>query len=150
MAEVLGITCGVVTAIETTLKVIKQCKHLIETTHDAPKDLRQIFVEVTSLNATLESLQFLSVADSDFSDVVRGMNELNGAVHGCHSVMDELAQELDGLQILDTGSNNVQTATSRKQRIKRLIKWVSKESKVFKLLEQARAHQVYYFSCLAG
>jgi len=66
MAEAFSIAAGVLTVIDLSVKVISKCKHLIETTKDAPKDLRQIFIEISSLKATLKSLKFLSDTDSEF------------------------------------------------------------------------------------
>jgi hypothetical protein len=46
MAEAFGVAAGVLTVIELSVKVISKCKHLIATTKDAPKDQRQIFIEI--------------------------------------------------------------------------------------------------------
>jgi len=37
MAEAFGVAAGGLTVLELTIKVIKQCKTLIETAHDAPR-----------------------------------------------------------------------------------------------------------------
>ena len=37
MAEAFGIVAGGLTVLELTAKVVKQCKSLIETAHDAPR-----------------------------------------------------------------------------------------------------------------
>jgi hypothetical protein len=80
--------------IDLSVKVINTCKHLTETTKDAPKDLRQIFVEISSLKAALESLKFLSDVDSEFSDTLRSLHGVEGAVRGCRNAVEELAKEL--------------------------------------------------------
>ena len=94
MAELFDITAGVLTVIEITTKIISKCKHLIETTRDALKDLRHIFVEISSLKAVFESLQFLSDTDTDFSDAIQNLTSTTGAVKGCRDTVEQLAQEL--------------------------------------------------------
>jgi hypothetical protein len=37
MAEAFGVVAGVLTVLDLTAKVIKQCKSLLETAHDAPR-----------------------------------------------------------------------------------------------------------------
>jgi hypothetical protein len=137
MAEPFGIAVGVMTVIEATAKVIKTCKHLIETAHDAPKELCHIFIEISSLKATLESLNYLSSADCDFSDAVRGLIEADGAVQGCRNTVEQLAVELDGLSI----ANSSQATLGKRQKLKGSLKWCLKESKARKLLDEAVQHK---------
>ena len=80
MMEGFSVAAGVLTVIDLSVKVINTCKHLTETTKDAPKDLRQIFVEISSLKAALESPKFLSDVDSEFSDTLRSLHGVEGAV----------------------------------------------------------------------
>lgn len=37
MAEAFGIVAGSLTVLEITMKIIQQCKTLVETAHDAPR-----------------------------------------------------------------------------------------------------------------
>jgi hypothetical protein len=146
MAEPFSLAAGVITVIEATAKVIQTCKHLIETARDAPKDLCHIFIEISSLKATLESLHYLSVADCEFSDAVRGLVEIDGAIHGCRDTVEMLAAELDGLGI----SNSSQTSTGKRQKLKGSLRWCLKESKARKLLEDAVQHKSTISLALLG
>ena len=146
MAEAFGIAAGALTVIDLTTKAISKCKHLIETANDAPKDLRHIFIEISSLKATLESLEYLSATDNDFADAVRDLNEVDGAVKGCHTAVEELAIELDGLSI----SKASQTAPGKRQRLKGSLKWCLKESRACKLLEEAMQHKATISLALLG
>jgi hypothetical protein len=137
MAEAFGVAAGVLTVIDLSVKIIAKCKHLIETAHDAPKDLRQIFIEISSLKATLESLQFLSTADSQFSDTLRDFDKVDGAVTGCRDTMKELAAELDGLSL----SQKAQTTPGKRQKLTNSLTWCWKESRARKLLEEAMQHK---------
>ncbi|KAF2649992.1 hypothetical protein K491DRAFT_721180 [Lophiostoma macrostomum CBS 122681] len=100
MAEAFGIVSGALTVVEASTKVISKCKHLIETVQDAPKDLQHVLIEISTLQATLNSLHYISATHPDFSCVCIHMVEVNGAVEGCRSIVEELARELDGLSIL--------------------------------------------------
>ena len=129
MAEAFGIAAGALTVIELTSKLISQCKHLIETTRNAPQDLNRILVEITSLKAALDSLHFLSSAGCDFSDNVRRLKDAEGAVKGCEDAVSQLTAELDGLAL---GS---QCAPGKRQKIQGSLKWCFKESNARKLLD---------------
>lgn len=146
MAEAFGIAAGAVTVIEITAKVISKCKHIIRTTHDAPKDLRNILIEVSSLQATLESLDFLSTADCDFADAVKGLANIEGAITGCRDTMEDLAAELDGLAI----SGGKSSSSGKRQRLKGSLAWCLKESKARKLLNDAIQHKSTINLALVG
>ncbi|KAF2794499.1 hypothetical protein K505DRAFT_26200 [Melanomma pulvis-pyrius CBS 109.77] len=109
MAEIFGVAAGVLTVIDLSAKII----------------------------TTLESLQYLSAAESDFSDTIRDLNEVEGAVKGCRNTIEELAAELDGLAI----SKNAQTILGKRQMLKGSLRWCLKESRARKLLEEAIQHK---------
>ncbi|KAF2469240.1 uncharacterized protein BDR25DRAFT_263686 [Lindgomyces ingoldianus] len=140
MAEAFGIAAGILTVIDLTAKVISKCKHLIETAHDVPRDLRLIFIEISTLKATLESLKYLSDMDLNFPDVVRNLDEIGGAIKGCRDTVEELAAELDGLSFL-TPQKSLQAAPSKRRMIKGTLKWCLKEGKARKLLDEAIQHK---------
>ncbi|KAF2106329.1 hypothetical protein BDV96DRAFT_654718 [Lophiotrema nucula] len=127
MAEALGIVSGSLTVLELTVKVFKQCKHLIETTQDAPRDLKHIFIEISSLKAVLESFDTLS----------QGSLHDKSVVEGCRSTVDEISQELEGLSI----THGLSVGSGKRQRIKGALKWTMKEEKVRKLLDETILHK---------
>ncbi|KAK9771655.1 putative Fungal N-terminal domain-containing protein [Seiridium cardinale] len=83
MAEVLGLASSIIAVLDLSAKVVKQCKAIIETARDAPKDLRNILVEVSSLKSALENLQFLTKIDCEFAEEISNQNGLQNAVKGC-------------------------------------------------------------------
>lgn len=144
MAEAFGVAAGALTVIELTSKLIGQCKHLIETTRDAPQDLNRILVEISSLKAALESLHYLSSAGRDFSNNVRRLEGSEGAIKGCKDAVAQLATELDGLAL---GS---QCAPSKRQKIQGSLKWCFKESNARKLLGDILQHKTTIMLTLLG
>ena len=137
MAELFNITAGVLTVIKITTKIISKWKHLIETTRDALKDLRHIFVEISSLKAVFESLQFLSDTDTDFSDAIQNLTSTTGAVKGCRDTVEQLAQELSSPPVyLDSYSG-----TGKRQRLKGSFQWCLIEDHARKLVQQVSQHK---------
>lgn len=131
MAEALALTTGILTVIDVTAKLISKCKKLIEDARDAPRDLRHIMVELSSLKSVLENLKFLADADSEFSDTVKKMDKVDGAVKGCGAAVEKLSEELDGLILEDPPDAKI----SKGQRLKTALIWSLKErSRARKLL----------------
>ncbi|KAF2006290.1 hypothetical protein P154DRAFT_570353 [Amniculicola lignicola CBS 123094] len=91
-----------------------ECKSIIEAAHDAPKDLRHIIVELSSLKAVLEEPKFLADTDGDFPDTVKNLDRVDGAVNGCRVTVDNLSKELAGL----TFEPPNQTQASKSKRLK--------------------------------
>ncbi|KAF2677735.1 hypothetical protein K458DRAFT_279402, partial [Lentithecium fluviatile CBS 122367] len=135
MAEVFGVVAGSLTVLEITAKVVKQCKTLMETAHDAPRELRHIFIEVSSLKAVLENLEFLT--QPEFSDTAQSVADVNGVVEGCRSAVDEISKVLDGLSLTNTSH----VVPGKRQRIKGSLQWCLKESKTRKLLDEIMKHK---------
>jgi hypothetical protein len=146
MAEAFGVAASALTVIELTAKIISKCKHLIETAYHAPQDLRQIFIETSSLKAALESLHYLSTTDCAFSDTVKNLEDAEGAVIGCRDTITRLAAELDGLSL----SSGTWGAPGKRQMIQGSLKWCLKETKVRKLLDDALRHKTTIMLVLLG
>lgn len=137
MAEAFGVGAGILTVIELTAKITSRCKYLIETAQDAPRDLRHIFVEISSLKSVLESFQFLFESESGFSDTVQNLGNVDGTVQGCRTTVEDLARELDGISL----SQGSQTTVGKRQKIRGSLNWCLKESKARKLLADIAQHK---------
>lgn len=141
MAEAFGIAAGAITVIELTSKLIGRCKHIIEMTRDASQDLNRVLVELSSLNAALYSLSFLSSAGCEN---LRHLESAEGALKGCEDAVTQLATELDGLVIAS------QNAPGKRQKIQGSMKWCFKESKTRKLLDDILQHKTTITLTLLG
>lgn len=144
MAEAFGVAAGALTVIELTSKLIRQCKHLIETTRDAPQDLNRVLVEIASLKAALESLHYLSSAGCDLPGNVRTLDSTEGALKGCADAVSQLATELDGLAL---GS---QSPPTKRQKVEGSLKWCFKESRARKILDDILQHKTTIVLTLLG
>ncbi|KAH7115873.1 hypothetical protein B0J11DRAFT_593496 [Dendryphion nanum] len=137
MAEAIGAVASVLTIIEATVKVIKTCKELVETTREAPRDICHVLVEISSLKAALESLEFLSSVDCDSSHGLRRMVSDEGAVRSCGDTVEQLANELSKLTV----SVNSQHSLRASHALKKSLQWYLKQTKVSKLLDEAVQHK---------
>ena len=99
--------------------------------------MRHIFVEISSLKAVFESLQFLSDTDTDFSDAVQNLTSATGAVTGCRDIAEQLAQELSGLSV----SPDSYAGTGKRQRLKGSLQWCLKEGYARKLMQEVSRYK---------
>ncbi|ETS76160.1 hypothetical protein PFICI_11547 [Pestalotiopsis fici W106-1] len=137
MAEALGLASSIITVIELSAKAVKQCKHIIDTARDAPKDLRNILVEVSSLKAALENLDYLTKIDHDFAEEVSNQKGIGNAVNKCEETIGDLVKQLGDLTIRDSR----QTQPGKRAKIKAAIAWTWNETTARKLINDVLQHK---------
>ncbi|KAF7537322.1 hypothetical protein G7054_g3825 [Neopestalotiopsis clavispora] len=137
MAEALGLASSIITVIELSAKAVKQCKHIIDTARDAPRDLRNILVEVSSLKAALENLDYLNKVDHDFAEEVSNQKGIGNAVHECEETLGDLVKQLGDLSIRDSR----QTRPGKRAKIKAAFQWTWNETTARKLLNDVLQHK---------
>ncbi|KAK7402593.1 hypothetical protein QQX98_011664 [Neonectria punicea] len=130
MAEAIGLAASIIAVVDLSLKVTSKCKDIIETAKEAPRDLRTILVEISSLRSTLENLQFLAQYDSEFDEAVGNRQDMHDAVAGCKRTLEDLVDELGSLAITD----DADVTPSRRQKLKDVVAWMFRESAAKKLL----------------
>ena len=137
MAEPLGIAAGALAVIEITAKIIKRCHHLIQTAQDAPKELRHIFVEISSLKAIFESFHFLLKGQSEFSEAVQNFESISGTVQECQNTVEDLARELGGISL----SQSSEAPVGKRQMLRGSLQWCFKQAKAHKILRELGQHK---------
>jgi hypothetical protein len=86
---------SVIAFIQLADRVIELCKYYIETAHDAPHDLRVILVEISSLRAVLDNIDFLLKTDPEFaSRAVQTIGATDGPVYQCRQSLQKLEELL--------------------------------------------------------
>jgi len=130
MAEVVGLASSIIAVLDLSAKVVSRTKAIIETAKDAPRDLRTILVEVSSLKSALENFEFLFSIDCKFAEEVSNKQGIEAAVKGCQNTLTSLVEQLGSLSI----SNSQQTGPSKRQKIKTAVSWTWKEGPTKKLL----------------
>lgn len=87
MAEALVLGPALIAFVQLADRVIDICKHYIGSVRDAPNDLRIILVEVSSLKAILQNVQFL-----DHVDDAIGKRALKSTLDDCKRSVLELEE----------------------------------------------------------
>ena len=121
----VGLIASVGSLIDLSVRVIGTCKSLIETARDAPRDLRAVLVEISSLNSALENLRFLAGADAEFARACASDTGIGRAIEGCRAALEDLVKELGDLAVSKAG---------RREALKMAVGWTWKEGTVTKLL----------------
>lgn len=141
MAEVVGFAASVVAIIEIAGKIVQVCKFYIETARgDAPKDLKLVLVETSSLKSTLESLDFLLTTGTDSGDDATELaRHISDPINACRSSIAELLDIFPAnlLQNADTErSSSVVGNRERAARLLNALAWPLKRSKALALLDR--------------
>ena len=92
--EVLSLTASVIGVIQIADRIAGVCISYIDSVKDYPKDLRRIYIEVTSLKVVFQSLHFLDEDDAEDSTALQTLRGHDGPVIGCKKAMAELSELL--------------------------------------------------------
>jgi hypothetical protein len=122
---------SIIAFVQIANTVISACKFCIDTIKDAPKDMHMIFGEVTSLKATMESLD---VAD---------MHATATSIEACHRCLSELSGLLPRDYDASTKGKN------RKITMMELA-WPLKQSKARRLLSEISHHKSTLLLAISG
>ena len=131
MVEPLGVAASVIATIQITSKVISHCKYYIETTRDAPSDLKNVLVEVSTAKTFFESWKYLTEHCDGVSDTLRS---LEGPVNGSRHAVNQLEKYLRPEQTDDERDHR-----RKRQKVKDILAalaWPFKAEKVKKLLQE--------------
>ncbi|RDW74835.1 hypothetical protein BP6252_05977 [Coleophoma cylindrospora] len=130
MAEVVPLAAGILAALDFAATVVSQSQAFMETAKVAPRDLRTILFEVSSLQSALETLRFLSSIDCEFAEAVSNQQSVKMAVNGCQQTLTNLVGQLGSLSISDSAP----TGPSKRQKIQPVVSWTWEEGTAEKLL----------------
>lgn len=131
MAEALAFGASIIGVIQLADRVIDLSKSFIDQTSDAPAALRMAHAEASHLKDILEGLKNHQHA-SDTMNMTAPRNAINKPIKECHASMEELEQELARLSF---SPSHLQTAPTKRQKVKRALRWAAGgEEKVKKLL----------------
>jgi len=133
----LGLAVSIASLVDLTVRVIAKCQELVETAQHAPRELRAIYVEVSSLRTALENLTFLTENDSAFAEATtaRGLAEV---VSGCRTTLDQLHQELGSLSAPTATAANSESSGSR---VRTAVLWTIRRSAIDRLHLQISQHK---------
>jgi hypothetical protein len=102
----ISASASVIAFIQLADRVIELCKYYIETAHDAPHDLRVILVEISSLRAVLDNIDFLLKNDPEFKlRAAQTIGATDGPVYQCRQSLQKLEELLPERHRTSTTSN---------------------------------------------
>ena len=108
MAEAVGLAASIIAVVQLSGAIIKICKGYIEGVEGYPTELRSITIEISTLKAIFENLEFLSGCDKTTSPLLNQLDGEDGPVKGCYRVLAsllELFPNSSQAQITQSGNN---------------------------------------------
>lgn len=94
-AELLAFAASIAAFIQLADRVITLSKFYLEALEDCPRDIRVLFIEVSSLKGILESLDFLvQNSNGDHSNAFQQLTGRDGPIEGCRKSLDDLQRLL--------------------------------------------------------
>ncbi|KAK4167201.1 hypothetical protein QBC43DRAFT_231228 [Cladorrhinum sp. PSN259] len=148
MAEAIGLTASIIAIVQIAGVITKACKSFIDGVEDYPKDLRRIYVEVSSLVVVFKGLELLDPADRIDSEVLATILGPDGPVQGCQEALKRLEKLLS--------SNSVQSSDGPRTKKQRLqvslagLAWPLKAGTAKKILEEIMQHKTTINLALGG
>lgn len=130
MAEAVALGASVVAFIQLSDRLIQTAKFYIEAIKDCPADIRAILVEVSSLKAVLQTLDFVLA-----NDIAPGTCLL-GQLVGEHGPVEECRKSLSDLERLLP--RDFKTASGKRRKIlntAEYLAWPLKQTSARKLLD---------------
>lgn len=130
MAEIAGLGAGIIAFIQLADRVICLAKYYIEAVHDCPGDIRVMLVEISSLKAVLENLDFLLKNELALApDVLAQLANDNGPIEACRESMSKLERLLP---------SDIRAVHGKRQKIltaAQHLAWPLRENSAKKLLD---------------
>lgn len=129
MAELIAVAASVIAVVQIADRIIGVCRLYIQTVRDAPKDLRNILLEISTLRTIFENLEFLTSCDSKLSTTISGLLDEDGHLEACRRSMIELEKLFP--------PQSIQTTTGRRVGATlRALAWPLKENKAKRLSDE--------------
>jgi hypothetical protein len=134
MAELVAFVATLGTFVQLADRVIELTKFYLEALHDCPHEIRVIFIEVSSLKATLQSLSFLIQTDKSANQsspsLLQQLSGPDGPIEGCRKAIISLEKLLPEDDRSTTGHKRRKLEATLGQ-----LAWPFKRSQAQKLLD---------------
>lgn len=87
----LSFSASLIAILGLAAEVAKTCKSYIDGIKNHPRELRLIYIEVTSLASILDGLKVLHEDDYEDAQIIRQLQGPNGPIKGCWETIRELS-----------------------------------------------------------
>ncbi|KAF4462848.1 Vegetative incompatibility HET-E-1 [Fusarium albosuccineum] len=143
----MEVAASVIAIIQISDTVLRACKSYIDAFQDYPKDLRLIYVEISSIKAIFEALNFFDPDDSQDSAALAALLRPDGPVEGCKRAIGELNQ------LLPRAVPQIKTRKSKRQKLDEALvalAWPLKCDKARKLLDELNSYKATISMAFTG
>ncbi|KAK5652809.1 hypothetical protein OQA88_9475 [Cercophora sp. LCS_1] len=137
--EALGVAASIIAVVQISKQIINTCTKYIEGINDAPKDLRYILIEVSTLKGLFEPLKILIGVDAETAVL---QAQLTAPVEGCLKALSELDALIGTFDMFESSeheSDDRGPRPGRKRRrlvnLKMQLAWPLKQDRAKRLLE---------------
>jgi len=133
MAEIVAFGASVVAFVQLADRVINLSKVYLEALHDCPHDIKTVLVEITSLKALLESLNFLIRLEGDAShasSILTRLGGQNGPVGGCRNAVAMLEK------LIPSHTRDPPQKGKKASELLKYLAWPLHQTKATKLLAE--------------
>ncbi|KAK3368329.1 hypothetical protein B0H63DRAFT_404201, partial [Podospora didyma] len=147
MAEAIAFGASVIAFIDIASKLALACKFFIDTARgNAPKDLKLILLETSSLKTTLETVEFLlSTSDDCIKEEEALAKQIGQPVEACKSCIVDLLELIpQNVVTSDSEARYGGSAVRHSEPVSRLLDalaWPRKRTKALALVEQISRHR---------
>ncbi|KAF5012593.1 hypothetical protein FDECE_1360 [Fusarium decemcellulare] len=143
----MEVAASVIAIIQISDTVLRACKSYIDAFQDYPKDLRLIYVDISSIKAIFEALNFFDPDDSQDSAVLAALLRPDGPVEGCKRAIGELNQ------LLPRAVPQIKTRKSKRQKLDAALvalAWPLKCDKARRLLDELNSYKATISMAFTG
>ncbi|KAI9778079.1 MAG: hypothetical protein M1839_008383 [Geoglossum umbratile] len=132
-----SIAAGVIAIIQIADRIVSICRGYLTTVEDAPRDLRNIMMEVGSVKSVLEVLESLAQGQGDdVSLTLETLNSPKGPLEGCREALITLNSLLPAAKCDSADRKRRKTLLSLQS-----LAWPFQESNALKALDDVRRHK---------
>lgn len=138
--EPFGTAAGIIAVIQLADRVIVLYKHYLESTLDAPSDLRLIFVETSTRKATVDSLNFLVLCQHEPTPPDVPLSK-DGPIEACRKTLEKLSELFPSDYTNESSGSTTQSKRRKVKATLTALAWPLKETKARKLLSELGQHK---------
>ena len=134
VVETVALVASIIAIVQASDRVIGLCKFYMGAASDAPLELRAILVEISTLKAVLESLQFMETCEHTSETIWRQLSGKDGPIEECR----RLIADLERLFPTDALPPHATKSRSKKRKVEltfAILEWPRKARKARELLQ---------------
>ncbi|KAK3400448.1 hypothetical protein B0T20DRAFT_145963 [Sordaria brevicollis] len=139
----LSFSASLIAVVTLAGQVAKTCKSYIDGITNHPREIRLIYIEVTSLASILDGLKILREDDYEDANVITQLKGKDGPIHGCQQTI----RELSDLVHLNPASATCGTSGTKRRRVRsklptlEQLAWPFRKDEAVALLKRIATHK---------